>query len=108
MRYLLLLALVFFVSCTSPQVVMDSWLGKTEHELIQSWGPPSKRDSDGAGGQVLTYAQTVQTMQTPGTISRDYNGNIQYTNPQQMSYEKYRQFYVNPSGTIYSHRWQGY
>lgn len=35
---------------------MDSWIGKTKQNLIMSWGPPERTESDGGTGEVLVYS----------------------------------------------------
>ena len=108
MKRLILVPLLLFVACASPQAQMESWMGKSEGDLIQAWGPPQNRESDGKGGQVLTYGKTVDLGQTPGYMQRNYNGTVSWVNPEQNSYTRIRQFYINPEGTIYYFRWQGY
>jgi hypothetical protein len=29
-----------FIGCTTPQTVMESWIGHSESELVSSWGAP--------------------------------------------------------------------
>jgi hypothetical protein len=105
---LLILAIAIGGACASPQAQMDSWIGKSKHDLIMSWGPPGRVDSDGAGGEVLTYGHYVNMGQTPGTVQPVLGGGATYTAPQANGYQKVRQFYVRPDGTIYAHRWSGY
>ena len=51
------LTLVLSVGCSSKKISanMASWMGAHQSKLILSWGPPDKTDSDGKGGQVLTW-----------------------------------------------------
>ena len=37
--------------------IMNTWLGATQGQLIQQWGPPSKTTSDGQGGKILIYSE---------------------------------------------------
>ena len=41
--------------------VFDSYLNHHKSELIQNWGPPTRRDNDGKGGEILIYERTVTT-----------------------------------------------
>ncbi|CAN5308189.1 hypothetical protein BH09BAC2_BH09BAC2_05330 [soil metagenome] len=69
------LACIILVSCQSQKRIqreaqeqtetterakaaMNSWMGHPEYELIQSWGSPTRRDSDGQGGEILIYEDT--------------------------------------------------
>ncbi len=90
--------LVALTGCASIGNNMASWVGRSSNELILVWGAPTRENSDGAGGVVLTYEQYVprQAVFVPGA------GNIMMG-----GYTRTRQFYVRPDGTIYSWRWQG-
>lgn len=67
-KIIFLLALSsILLSCTtgpSPKEVHDSWLGAHKSQLIQSWGPPTRYQPDGKGGEILIYERS----QTTGTI----------------------------------------
>lgn len=87
--YLILgvIVLVFLDSCSPSlqqhnqnqiQQARDYWIGESESTLIQSWGPPNQRTSDGDGGQILTYNR--------------YNGYITWVT----------NFYVNSDKIIYN------
>lgn len=94
---LLLLALSLSASAMGRkklQKIMDSWMNETKHSLIMSWGPPARTADDGAGGEVLIYAEQRAT-----------NGYymLQTWIPGRSWYD-YRMFYVNASGIIYSWR----
>lgn len=61
-KYALLLLLgLTLASCggTKFSILMDSWLGHSSQELIQSWGPPSTTNANGGGGEVLTWTRQV-------------------------------------------------
>ena len=98
---------LLLVGCISPGKAMQSWVGHHQSALIASWGPPTRTTSDGKGGQILIYEEYVNLGQTAGTIQRDFSDQYSYTAPQQRGYERSRMFYVDPSGYVYSWRWQG-
>ena len=88
MRQMLLLAAVtVFVSCSSTQKTMDSWLGKSKPQLIRSWGTPDIIISDGGDGEVLIYPSHIyMPLYYPGG---------------KFNYYDYKMFYVRPDGTLY-------
>lgn len=105
--------LSLFSSCKTTsfaqkeKTTMDSWLGHSKAELLQSWGPPTKVDSDGQGGEILTYDKSVALTQTPGTVYNNGYGGINYTRPQNNVVTRSRMFYVNQQGKIYHWLAQG-
>lgn len=113
-RNLILFAWILIVGCSAflPDKMMDSWMGATEQQLISVWGPPTRTDSDGGSGKVLTYTFTenwVSPYFVPGQLTDNGNGTATYRPPRQDSGTsvKVRQFYVNAEGRIYSWRYQG-
>ncbi len=67
--------------CFSNNMLRDqlqSWIGRTESELIHSWGAPSRDYTDGKRGKILIYNE------------RDYNGSLRII-----------QMYINKEGIIY-------
>ena len=61
-----------------------SWVGSPVHQLLLSWGPPTKEFSDGAGGKIFVYSSRVP----PPPV---YN----------ISLTEKHSFYVNSKGIIY-------
>lgn len=89
-------AVILLCSCNSQKrltEVMDSWVDSHKSELIQEWGPPSRYESDGKGGEILIYERKV----TRGGV---YN-NVYYENT---SYP-YQMFYADGDGKIYYWRY---
>jgi len=47
------------VGCIYPvrntNIAMQSWVGHSEPEVIQAWGPANSISPDGAGGHILIY-----------------------------------------------------
>lgn len=90
------LVAAIFISCTTTQKaqdktreVMDSWMGHHKSELIQSWGPPQRYESDGKGGEILIYEKKV----TRGAV-------IYGTYHEKTSYP-YNMFYADSAGKLY-------
>jgi hypothetical protein len=96
-----------FVGCTSINDTMQSWVGSHQHDLILSWGPPTRSTSDGADGWILIYEYDRNGGQIPGKAYRGADGATYYTAPQNTGYTAQRMFYVHSDGIIYSWRWQG-
>lgn len=64
---------------------LDSWMGLSKHDLIQSWGPPNQTTSDGSDGEILIYAKRTY-MNMP-------NGQIDYW--------EYTMMYADSKGVLY-------
>jgi hypothetical protein len=71
------------------RAALDSWLNHSKAELIQAWGPPTRYESDGKGGEILIYENTVKV------------ANIIYGTYMEKNVINYKQMYVNSSGIIY-------
>jgi protein involved in sex pheromone biosynthesis len=64
------LLIIIISSCSSfvsQREIHDSWMGSHKSELIRSWGPPTRIQSDGEGGEILIY----ESAQTSGYIIGD-------------------------------------
>jgi len=68
---------------------MDSWMGHHKSELIQSWGPPTRYEMDGKGGEILIYEKSI----TRGQVI----GNTYYENTK----HPYNMFYADQNGKLY-------
>src|SRR5258708_40313966 len=68
-------------SCVNQRKVLDSWVDKEEYQLIEKWGPPVRRASNGSNGEILIYSQQFYS-----------NGTTYY---------KYTMFYEYANGIIY-------
>jgi hypothetical protein len=98
-------------SCSSFDTVefesrLNTWLNHDKTELIKSWGPPSRIESDMNGGQIFIYDNSAEG-QTGGLIyTNPKTGLTTYTTPQK--YTKYltTMMYVNQSGKIYHWRYE--
>ena len=71
------------VSCGFPNWdtsnSMDSWIGSTQKDLFNKFGPPDSKDSDGQSGQYYLYKKRHSLKE---------------------------EFYLNSNGIIYSWQWQ--
>ena len=87
-----LITSTFVLSCgTSKKIqeTMDSWMGNHKSELIKSWGPPNRYESDGAGGEILIYEKSVTR---GGVINGTYYENTSHP---------YSMFYADKTGKLY-------
>lgn len=102
--FVLIVILITFVSCVSSKIntkeVMDSWVGHTKQELLMSWGPPARVERDGAGGEILVFAQQVNIPPQTSTFYDGYGGSTTSTLPG-VNYWDYKMFWVNQNGVIY-------
>ena len=68
-KLLAIIVLGLFISgCATKsgyKTLLESWLGKTENQLVSSWGPPLGSYVKDDGSKVLTYQQTG-SYQLPG------------------------------------------
>jgi hypothetical protein len=113
-RVIILFA-VFAISCgtnsktprqprkSKLQITMESWVGHSKAEIINSWGPPTSTYNMGDGNLILTWENTWQT--GGGSTYYDYFGRQQYNAPQYSKCKK--SIYINSSGIIYSWRYEG-
>jgi hypothetical protein len=124
-RALLLLPLVAALTgCGSVNALMESWEGNEARDLVVAWGPPTQVYSDGKGGAVLVYVFTdtwttpahSDTRTTAQATAVDSNGGptaweiksqTVYTPERVYQYSKWRAFWVNSQGIIYSWQWRG-
>ena len=85
---------------------LNTWLNYDKTELVKSWGPPSRVESDMNGGNIFIYDESYQG-QTGGMIyTNPKSGLTTYTTPQQ--YTKYMtiMMYVDRNGKIYHWRYE--
>lgn len=96
--FITIIAATLLIGCNlskKTSEAMDSWVGHHKSELIQSWGPATRYESDGKGGEILIYERSVTTGRFIG------NNYVQNTrNP-------YKMFYADSNGKIYYWRFGG-
>ena len=102
-KHIYLLVLFLFpavISCTAGITkTMNSWKGAHKSVLFMSWGPPTRVDPDGRGGEILTY---VFDRNTGHKISKTLYGDDYVVKP--TGWQARRMFWVNKKGIIY--HWQ--
>lgn len=86
LAYTLLLFIAIITGCSSQKKILNTWIGSSKYNLIQSWGPPSRTADDGNGGEVLIYADQV------------------YAPELHLNYWNYKMMYAHPNGIIYHWR----
>ena len=91
----LFIGFLFTACATTTQIpednkkIMDSWLGHHKSNLIQSWGPPGRYESDGKGGEILIYE------------SKETRGLNVYGTYHEKTFYPYKMFYADQNGKIY-------
>lgn len=82
---------------------MDTWLGASENQFLTVWGPPNSRDTDGAGGKILTYY--VEKGTRSGSAVSTVRGNSVITNYNAPRTDVYTlNLYVSGANKIYNWR----
>lgn len=84
---------------------MNSWTGHTQKELVETFGPPSRIDPDGKGGEVLTYNLKIKAVEE-GEDGTGPRRNPSASDPSLMTVS--RQFYLDRNGIIYGNRLSEY
>ncbi len=90
--------------------MMNTWIGKTKDDLTKSLGQPTRVVDNGKDGTIMMYSAMVEVRAAPSssiTVTTTGDG---YTGPEakpaapqdNKSYLKFKMFYVNTSGVIYS------
>jgi len=68
----------------------NKWNGKNQSELIRRFGPPDRRTSDGAAGEILVYYDKTTTQARYNPVQGGY---LETSQPSV-------NFFVNRSGVI--------
>ena len=93
-----LLTLFFVVSIFACSVqkqnerIFGSWMGLYKPELIKTWGPPTRYESDGGSGEILVYEKKTTSGYAYGN-SVTVRDNV-----------KYAMFYADSTGKLYHWR----
>lgn len=109
--FILLPFLLLFMGCTTPNMIMKSWVGHSEDELYRRWGPPTKTIDNGRDGRIVKYvADSNATKPAYGkhATSKYVNAKqpTEYITPRNNEYIKTKSFYVTPLGNIYAWKWE--
>jgi hypothetical protein len=100
-KILFVFTIFYFSGCTTPNMIMKSWVGHTENELYKHWGPPSKVIDNGGNGKIVMY---IPDINKDGIKLRYVNASqpVEYIGPRNNEYNKTKSFYITPMGNIYS------
>ncbi len=101
-----LVTFLHLYSCKSTSDIYNSWIGSHKSTLIQSWGPPSRYESDGKNGEILVFEtrpsdhgmgnyKPTKEFTSPAAIAinNNYNRNSNRLH--------YTEMFVNENGIIY-------
>jgi hypothetical protein len=105
MKTTLLLMILAFTGCTTPNMIMKSWVGHREEELYSRWGPPSRIVDNGSNGKIVMYVP--DSVNKEGVKPKYINAGKppEYLSPRVHEYKKTKLFYITPLGTIYAWKW---
>lgn len=95
-----LFGLFFYCSCgPSLTEIMNSWIGHSKQELIMSFGIPSRIESDGAGGEIVVFAQQIYQAPSNNTIYTE--GGSSTVHNSGYNFWAYKLFFINKEGKVY-------
>jgi hypothetical protein len=112
-RFLIIAALGYFFLTSagcgilSRSAEINTWIGRSMKELVQTRGNPDRYETDGKGNRVLVYEWTWEsTYETPGRAWRDASG-LRWTNPktETILHRERRAYYVNREGIVFDGKW---
>ena len=95
------------------KLIMEAWKGATKHEVIMSWGPPEKEQSDGGTGKILIYTDKGEVTRISGSSVVNvfaYKGfgtgigNENYVLDSRKTYEYL--FYLDADDIVYHTKWK--
>jgi hypothetical protein len=103
--FMIILQVVLCVGCTTPKLIMKSWVGHTENELYAHWGTPSTTIDNGSNGKIVVYIPDM--VGKNGVRFRYSNARqpVAYIGPRNNEYRRTKFFYITPMGTIYAWKW---
>jgi hypothetical protein len=102
---LLLLLILLFMGCTTPNMIMKSWVGHPQEELYRQWGPPSRVIDNGQNGKIVQYIP--DSSNNKGVKPKYINASqpVEYLGPRNNEYKRIKSFYITPMGNIYAWKW---
>jgi hypothetical protein len=104
-----LFVLAIIPACSSSDAGMEAFVGQPSSELLARLGPPRLRIPEGQGGQIWTYIEETQGMQS-APMSRGslqgYGGGSAARSAGSTStgFTSRKEFFIDSSGTIYKYR----
>ncbi|MDR3716814.1 MAG: hypothetical protein P4L51_28735 [Puia sp.] len=102
----LLLTTLAFAACTTPAMIMKSWVGHKESELYRQWGPPSKVIDNGGNGKIVVYIPDMNNKDGMKQRYRNAGQPVEYLSPRNNEYKRIKSFYITPLGNIYAWKWE--
>lgn len=109
---ILLTALSACASVQGYDDYLESWIGKSESDLVATWGAPMQMRDLGAGRQLFVYMRQ-KTVMTPGDNPQNVNfGNYSVYNPMNDAMESETMYYCETTFTtendiIIDYSWAG-
>jgi hypothetical protein len=100
-----IVTLLHLYSCSSTNEVYNSWLGSHKSTLIKQWGPPTRYESDGNGGEILIYEKkpVMSNYKYEGQKSAGTEG-AERARERMSRMVHFTDMYVNANGIIYHWR----
>lgn len=86
------------ISCVSEYT--NQYVGHTHNEIVTAWGPPTRQTSDGAGGTILIYEDSVQKSNAVADKVNPVSGTY---NPAVLTqtYTSYANFFIGADSVCY-------
>lgn len=81
-----------------------TWNGRSMDEVTQAWGAPNERESDGQGGTILVYRETLPISTSVDRSSKppSPDPSVEVSSRQSEPISKVRaRFWIDPQGTVY-------
>ncbi|MEI8134242.1 MAG: hypothetical protein WCH46_04065 [bacterium] len=86
---------------------MKSWVGKSENQLVATWGAPTRSYKMTDGSRELTWIFS-HTTNGPRYAWHDYWGNIHFSRPARHQTKTERSFTIDNTATIVHYHWEGF
>ena len=101
-KILLSVMMLSFIGCTTPHMIMKSWVGHKENELYRHWGAPSKVTDNGNNGKIVIYVSDINNKDSIKLRYVSAGLPVEYISPGNYEYKKTKSFYITPLGNIYA------
>jgi len=114
---LVLGALLTFAGCattvttvrtvTPEEYSAQSWVGHAERDVAIAWGPNNRKEPDGRGGHLLTYAKVSSADVPSARVTSDPGQHVLPTGPHDefqqrtSSVDELAKFWIGPDGKVY-------
>ena len=87
--------------------ILSSWVGKTENQLVSSWGPPLGSYVKDDGSKILTYQQSGSYNLPGKSVIDSMTGFPTTTSGPTVATSCRTRFNISSSGKITSGSWEG-